>query len=104
EKARAAELRQLLWSTGTVTCGAFAQDGSFIVTGTSDHRVLVWAMPDKDDAEKPLPAELTYVEDFLDTSLKRVTLRATLQNPGWVIAGANASIVVPPMPTTLGKK
>lgn len=103
-KARAAEMRQMLWSTGTVTCGAFAQDGSFIVTGTSDHRVLVWAMPDKDEAEKPLPAELTYVEDFLDTSLKRVTLRATLQAPEWLIAGANATIVVPPTPGTPGQK
>jgi WD40 repeat protein len=104
DKARTAELRQMLWSTGTVTCAAFAQDASFLVTGTSDHRVLVWAMPEKDEAEKPLPAELTYVEDFLDTSLKRVTLRASLQAPEWLIAGANAAIVVPPTPTPVSQK
>lgn len=93
---RAAELRQLLWSGGNVTCGAFDPAGGFIVTGTSDHRVLVWQMPSKTEAEKPLPAELSYVEEFLDTSLRRVTVRATLKNPGWVIPGATATVVVPP--------
>ncbi|MFO0929610.1 MAG: hypothetical protein U0736_21700 [Gemmataceae bacterium] len=93
---RAAEVRQLLWSSGTVTCGAFDPAGGFIVTGTSDHRLLVWAMPSKAEAEKPLPGELTYVEDFLDTSLKRVTVRAMLKNPGWVIPGASATVAVPP--------
>lgn len=93
---RAAELRQLLWSGGTVTCGAFDPAGGFIVTGTSDHRLLVWAMPTRAEAEKPLPGELSYVEDFLDTNLKRVTVRATLKNPGWVIPGASATVVVPP--------
>ncbi|MFM7151774.1 MAG: HlyD family efflux transporter periplasmic adaptor subunit [Gemmataceae bacterium] len=96
---RAAELRQLLWTTGNTTTGAFDPSGKFAVTGTSDHRVLVWDLPAKDEAEKPLDAQLTFVEEFLDTSLKRLTIRATLQNvPDGVIPGSSASIVVPPKP------
>ena len=42
--------------------------------------------------------QLTYVEEFLDTSLKRVTVRATLNNPGGtIIPGSSATIVVPPL-------
>jgi WD40 repeat protein len=83
---RAAELRQLLWAGGTATCGAFDPSGQFAVTGTSDSQVLVWELPKKDEAEKPLPGQLSYVEEFLDTGLKQVTVRATLLNaPDWVI-------------------
>lgn len=93
--ARAAELRQLLWTRGTAACGAFDPRGQFAVTGTSDHNVLVWELPKKEEAEKPLDASLTYVEEFLDTGLKRVTVRATIANAkDWVIPGSSASIVV----------
>jgi WD40 repeat protein len=95
-KVRAAELRLFAWSNGNVTSGAFDPNGTFAATGTSDGRVLVWAMPSKAEAEKPLPAQLSYVEEFLDTSLKRVAVRATLENPGWIIPGGGATIVVPP--------
>lgn len=98
-ETRAAELRQLLWTTGTITCGTFDPAGEFAVTGTSDHRILVWGLPAKEEAEKPLPAQLTYVEEFLDTGLKRVTVRAVMDEKAvqdWVIPGSAASIVVPP--------
>jgi WD40 repeat protein len=93
---RAAELRQLLWISGTATCGAFDPSGNFAVTGTSDHRILVWDLPKKEESEKPLPAQLTYVEDFLDTGLKKLNVRATLlEAKDWVIPGSSASLVVP---------
>ena len=83
-----------------MTSGAFDPNGSFAATGTTDGRVLVWAMPSKAEAEKPLPAQLSYVEEFLDTSLKRVAVRARLENPGWIIPGGGATIVVPPRQTS----
>lgn len=93
---RAAELRQLLWTTGTVTCGAFDPQGNFAVTGTSDHRVLIWDLPKAEETEKPLDALLSYVEENLDAGLRRVTVRATLKDaPEGVIPGTAASIVVP---------
>jgi WD40 repeat protein len=98
-KSRAAEfeLRQFIWSTGAITCGAFSPDGKLAVTGTQDNRVLVWKMPDKAEAEKPIDARLSFVEEFLDTSLRQLTVRATLDNPGWIIPGSGATIVVPPL-------
>ena len=98
-KVRAAELRQLLWSSGNVTCGTFDPSGGYAVTGTSDHRVLVWKMPSVTEATRPIKGELAYVEGFLDTNNKRVTVRATMDNSlGLVIPGSAASIVVPPAP------
>src|SRR5207244_5763726 len=37
---RAYEMRQLVWTGGYSTCGAFAPNGSFVVTGTKDQWVL----------------------------------------------------------------
>jgi WD40 repeat protein len=98
-KTRPAELRNYAWSNGQITSAAFFPKGDFVATGTQDSRVLVWAMPRKDEAEKPLTGQLSYVEEFLDTSLRRVTVRATLQNPGWIIPGGTATVVVPPLAT-----
>jgi hypothetical protein len=30
--------------------------------------------------------------------MRKVTVRATLENPGWIIPGQSATIVVPPRP------
>jgi WD40 repeat protein len=95
-KTRGAELRQYVWSSGQATCGAFSPDGKLAVTGTQDNRVLVWQMPDRMEAEAAQAGQLTFVEGFLDTSLKQVTVRAMLENPGWIIPGSAATIVVPP--------
>jgi WD40 repeat protein len=96
-KARPAELRQFIWSTGAITCGAFSPDGKLAVTGTQDNKVVVWRMPEKDEAQKHIDAKLSYVEEFLDTSLRQLTVRAMLDNPGWIIPGSGATIVVPPL-------
>jgi WD40 repeat protein/biotin carboxyl carrier protein len=98
DKVRAAELRNFVWTAGTITSGAFDPHGKFVATGTKDNRVLVWEMPTDAEAEKPLDAELTYVEEFLDTSLRKVAVRATFRNPDWVIPGSSATIVVDPTP------
>lgn len=98
KQVRAAELRQMLWTSGSVTCGAFAPRGKWAVTGTSDHRVLVWDLPSDQEAGTQMAAELSYVEEFLDSGLKRVKVRATLRDPkDWVIPGSTASIVVHPV-------
>lgn len=100
-RVRAAELRQFLWSSGTANCAAFDPSGAYAVTGTSDGKVLVWKMPTAKEATSIIKGELSYVEGFLDTSNKRVTVRATLENTDperLVIPGAAASIVVPPPP------
>ncbi len=94
---RSAELRQYVWTSGNITCGTFSPDGKLAVTGTQDNRVLVWQMPEKAEAEKPIEGQMNYVEEFLDTSLKRLTVRAVLDNPGWIIPGSGAAIVVPPL-------
>jgi WD40 repeat protein len=84
-KAHAAELRQFVWNNGAATCGAFAPDGSFAVTGTHDNQVLVWAMPPKGDdgelLERPRAARLTYVDESLDTSARQVRVWAEVDNP-----------------------
>jgi WD40 repeat protein len=95
-QARATELRQFIWSKGTATCGAFAPENGFAVTGTQDHQVLVWAMPEKDEVESRLEAHLTLVEKHLDTQSRQVRVWAELQNPGWLIPGTRATMVVPP--------
>jgi WD40 repeat protein len=98
-KARAAEMRQFVWSSALVTCAAFSphREYPYAVTGTQDHNVLVWKLPETDEPDNLLLAQLTYVEAFLDSSLKRVPIHAELINPGWVIPGTNATMVVPPV-------
>jgi WD40 repeat protein len=90
-----AELRQFVWNNGIVTCGAFSPDGKYAVTGTKDNQVLVWEMPSQEEVSRPLTAHLTYVEEFVDTSLKRMTLRAEMKKPDYVIPGGTATIVIP---------
>jgi WD40 repeat protein/biotin carboxyl carrier protein len=96
ETTRPSEMRQYQWSA-TETCASFDPNGQYAVTGTQDNRVLVWKMPDRLEVEKPLPGELTFVEEFLDVSARKLSIRATVENPGWVIPGASATIVVPPL-------
>jgi hypothetical protein len=53
-------------------------------------------MPSKSEVEEQLKARLSYVEEFLDTSVPKVVIRAELVNPPeWLIPGGRATIVVP---------
>lgn len=97
DDVRASELRQYLWNSAPVTCGAFSPDSTFAVTGTQDHQVLIWEMPSKAEADNTVTAQLTYVDEFVDSSLKRVPVRAEMRKaPRWVIPGATATLVIPP--------
>ena len=93
------DARNILWSTpnGIATCGAFAPEGdSFAVTGTQDHKVLVWSMPSQQEVDSRLEARLTLVEFNLDTQSRHVKVWAELDNPGWLIPGMQATMVVLP--------
>jgi hypothetical protein len=95
---RGSELRQFIWK-GAATCGAFApnpDDCSFAVTGTEDHKVLVWSMPGKAEIESHLEAKLTLVEKYIDTQNRDVRVWAELQAPEWLIPGMKATMVVLP--------
>ncbi len=95
-----------MWNSDEVTCGAFAPVGAdglttFAVTGTKDHQVVVWEMPGKTELESVLQAQLFFVEGFLDSSLRRVPVRAEMmwgegrKKPEWVTPGATATMVIP---------
>jgi WD40 repeat protein len=93
---RGSELRQFIWQ-GAVTCGAFApEDSSFAVTGTEDHKVLVWTMPSKEEIDSRLEARLTLVEKYIDTRNRDVRVWAELEAPEWLIPGMRATMVVLP--------
>jgi WD40 repeat protein/biotin carboxyl carrier protein len=95
-QTRGSELRQFIWK-GAATCGAFApEDGSFAVTGTEDHKVLVWSMPSKEEIDSRLEARLTLVEKYIDTQNRDVRVWAELQAPEWLIPGMRATMVVLP--------
>jgi WD40 repeat protein len=98
-QARASELRKFIWKD-RATCGAFAprKENSFVVTGTQDKQVLVWAMPGKEEVEGHVEAHLTLVEMNLDTSQRKVRVWAELQAPEWLIPGMQATLVIPPQP------
>jgi WD40 repeat protein len=92
---RGGELRQYLWNSAPVTCGAFAPGAAFAVTGTQDRQVLVWGLPGQPD--NVVTGELSFVDEFVDTSLKRVAVRVEISKaPRWMIPGATATLVIPP--------
>jgi WD40 repeat protein/biotin carboxyl carrier protein len=94
---RGAELRQFVWSHGPVTCGAFSPDGSFVVTGTQDNRVLVWAMPSAEEVNKRLSAKVTLVERSQDAGSRQVRVRAELDEvPAWLVPGGSAKMIILP--------
>jgi len=109
-KGRGAEIRQLIWTgTGAVSCGAFSPDGKFVVTGTKDNYVLVWAMPSAEEVNYKLFARLTLVERVLDDSSRMVRVWAELETPGevndpakkgknpdWLVPGQSATMVIWP--------
>lgn len=96
EQRRASELRQFIWTRGTASCGAFAPEAPLVVTGTQDRQVLVWNMPEQKEIDSRLEATLTLVEPSLDTESRKVKVWAELKNPGWLIPGGRATMVVPP--------
>ncbi len=95
---RATELRQFVWSGGQTTCAAFTLDSRYLVTGTQDHQILVWEMPEASEiAQKDLTGTITYISNFLDGADRQVQIRADLDvaNPG-LAPGGKATIVIEP--------
>src|SRR5262249_12398986 len=101
------ELRQLVWPSGTATCGAFAPDSSVAVTGTQDHQVLVWTMPSPKELEEQVKGRLVLVERALDTRNRQGRVRAAGGNSpaspshALLIPGGTATLVVVPPPAPL---
>jgi WD40 repeat protein len=94
EKRRAYELCQLIFPAPP-TCGAFAPDGSFLVTGTRDRQVVVWAAPSPEE-QAELTATVRLVEKALDSNSHQVRVWADLPAPGGLVPGATAALVVYP--------
>jgi WD40 repeat protein len=94
----AAELRRLTWPDSPSTCAAFAPDGSFVVSGTKDRNVMVWAMPSRDELERRLTGRLTLVEPFVSGSGGQARVWAELKNPGAMVIGGPATLVITPGP------
>jgi WD40 repeat protein len=90
----AGELRRLIWADAPATCGAFAPDGSFVVSGTQDRNVLVWEMPTPEEVELRLTARITLAEPFLSASSGQARIWAELKNPGSLIPGSTATMVI----------
>lgn len=96
---RATELRQFVWAGGQTTCAAFTPDSRFLVTGTSDHQVLVWEMPEgREIEEKDLTGTITYISNFIEGSDRQVQIWADLDmpNPGWLVPGGKVTMVIEP--------
>jgi WD40 repeat protein len=82
-QTHAFEVRQLV-STEDSTCAAFAPDGSFLVTGTQDHQVLVWPVPQTIDP--PPEGKLTYIDSEVQSSdRQQIRIMAELDNPQRVL-------------------
>jgi hypothetical protein len=71
-------------------------DGTFVVTGAQDGKVLIWPMPSGEEINKRIPAHLTLVEQVIDSSTPQVRAWAELDEvPAWLVPGSTATIVVP---------
>jgi WD40 repeat protein len=92
----ASELLQLVKPGATTTCGAFAPDGGFVVTGTQNREVLIWDMPRAEEME-PLTATLKQVERTREGGSRNMRITAELElevKPDWLVPGATATMVL----------
>jgi WD40 repeat protein len=98
DTSRGYELRQLIAPDhASATCAAFAPDGSFLVTGTRDRQVMLWLLPTRAEIERQFIAELTLVEQAVESNARQVRICAELANPdGRLIPGTSATMIVYP--------
>lgn len=98
-ETRAYELRQFVTTERIpATCGAFAPDNSFVVTGSKERHVFVWGMPKKDEIEHLLTAVVTNIEQSVESTARQVRIWAELDNPAArrLIPGMNVTMVAYP--------
>jgi len=78
------------------SCAAFDPNGGFLVVGTQDHRVLVFARPEKTDLDKVYSATIRFVGRSMESTEKKVPLWAELPNPGMpLLPGDTVTMVIP---------
>jgi WD40 repeat protein len=98
DTTRACELRLLVSADrSAVTCASFAPDGSFLVTGTRDRQVMVWALPGAAEIDRQFPAQLTLVEQAVESNARQVRICAELPNPeNRLVPGTSATMIINP--------
>lgn len=78
-------------------CAAFAPDGSFLVAGTRDRRVLVWDLSHRQTLNRRYPGVLTLVEQSVDVNAEQVRIWAEVSDPeGQLVPGTAATLVIHP--------
>jgi WD40 repeat protein len=97
--ARAHMIRRLaVGANSSPTCAAFAPDGSFAVTGTQDHKVMVWKLPTEAEAKQELAGTLSFASWAMDPADRKVRIWADVPNISGdrLLAGESVTLVVPP--------
>jgi WD40 repeat protein len=91
-------LRQLISSErSSVTCAAYAPDGTYLVTGTRDRQVTVWPFPTADEIGRRFPAELTLIEQSVESNARQIRICAELLNPdGHLVPGTSVTMIAYP--------
>lgn len=94
--ARGYQRVRLAVGTSTPMCAAMSGDG-FMVVGTSDHRVLVFARPEKSDLDRRFEATITNLDQSVDSVDRKVRIAAEIPNPGMpLLPGDSVTLVIPP--------
>jgi WD40 repeat protein len=96
---RGHEVRQWVSSGATFTCAAFAPDGSFAVSGTKDRQVLVWSLPSREEIDRQITAEVSLVDQAVESGGNQVRVWAEFDNPkgeGRLRPGTPVTLVINP--------
>jgi WD40 repeat protein/biotin carboxyl carrier protein len=94
---RAYQRARLAVGNSVPSCAAVSPDSSYVVVGTQDNRVLVFARPEKTDLERQYPAEIKLLDPSVESTDRKVRIWAELPNPGVpLLPGDTVTIVIPP--------
>ena len=79
------------------TCACFAPDGSFVVTGNRDNEVLVWPLPTPQELDERQQAEITLLEQAVESGNRHVRLWAEVGNSdGRLLPGTSVTLAIYP--------
>lgn len=98
-RRHATELRQLVSGerSRVMTSATFAADGNFLVTGSRDRQVVVWAVPPATEVERELTAEVVLVDPAVESSAGQFRVWAVLDNKdNRLLPGTTATLVIYP--------